>query len=451
MSPHSFIPRLAAALLSTTANPASAGDLSAFVGAIAAGTIAVVSDGDFVGQSYATGRLAPREAGHRDLLTVLSIVDGKVTSAQVPVSNSVTAAPEILTLSAEGKTAFVTERLGERPEGGEQVRDLAPGRRLFAIDLSDRAAPRIAATAEIEIFPEALSLSPDGARIAVVSNTPTASFVQIVPYRDGRFGELARFNLAELGITGSAPGPRGGVIASNVHWHPSGRILAVNINSQNRIAFFEVTEAEGEPVLRPWGNIVEVGRDPFVGRFTPDGRFYVTSDWGRDLQATTLEGRVPRAPSGISVIRLADPGADPALARHARVATATTDASAEGLAISRDGRLIATVNMRDTAFPPTSPRFQREATVTLLTFDLQTGVVEKVADYAFEGVLPEGGTFDLTGDHLLVTVFHGHQDAEANAGAGIEVFRVVRGERPALVRVGRIPMPHGAHHVDVAR
>jgi sulfur carrier protein ThiS len=451
MSPTSFIPRLAAALLSATGNPASAADLPAFVGTIAAGTIAVVSDGDFVGQSYATGQLAPREGGHRDLLTVLSIVSGKVTRAQIPVSNSVTAAPEILALAPDGNTAFVIERLSERPEGGDQVRDLAPGRRLFAIDLSTRASPQIAASAEIEVFPEALSLSPDGARIAVVSNMPAASVIQILSYRDGHFGGISRFNLADLGITGSAPGPRGGVTASNVHWHPSGRFLAVNINSQNRIAFFEVTESEGGLNLRPWGNIVEVGRDPFVGRFTPDGRFYVTSDWGRDLRATTLEGRIPRAPSGISVIRLADPGADPASARHARVATATTDASAEGLAISRDGRLVATVNMRDTAFPPTSPRFQREATVTLLTFDPQTGVVEKVADYPFEGVLPEGGTFDLTGDHLLVTVFHGHQDAEPNAGAGIEVFRVVRGERPALVRVGRIPTPHGAHHVDIAR
>jgi hypothetical protein len=225
--------------------------MPAFVGTIAAGTIAVVSDGDFVGQSYATGRLAPREAGYRDLLTVLSIVDGKVTRVQIPVSNSVTAAPEILALTSDGKTAFVTERLGERLEGGELVRDLPPGRRLFAIDLSNRAAPQIAASAEIEVFPEALSLSPDGARVAVVSNTPEASFVQIVPYRDGHFAEVARFNLADLGITGSAPEPRGGVTASNVHWHPSGRFLAININSQNRIAFFEVTEVDGRPKLRP--------------------------------------------------------------------------------------------------------------------------------------------------------------------------------------------------------
>ena len=165
-----------------------------------------ISDGDFIAEIYATGRLAPREAGHRDLLTVLSIVDGKVTAGTLQVSNSVTAAPEMLQLSRDGRTAFVTERLGERPEGGETVRDLPPGRRLFAIDLADKANPRLADTAGIAAFPEGLSVSPRcGTRIAVVSNTPDASFVQIVPYAGGRFGEVARFDLTDLGIGGAHP------------------------------------------------------------------------------------------------------------------------------------------------------------------------------------------------------------------------------------------------------
>lgn len=442
---------LSAMFLASAMPQAGATSFPDFVGGISAGTIAVISDGEFFGHTYGTGRLTPRSMGFRDLLTVISIEDGEVAVSEVPVSNSVTAAPEILQLTPDGRTAFVVERLGERPESGDTVRDLPPGKRLFAVDLSDKAAPKIVATAEIEAFPEALSISPDGRRIAVVSNTPEASFVQIVPYRDGSFDEVMRFNLADLGITGTAPGPRGGVIAPNVHWHPSGRFLAVNINSQNRIAFFEVTEADGEVKLVPWGNIVETGRDPLIGRFTPDGRFYITSDWGRDLQAPTLEGRIPQKPSGISVIRFDGTASDGEMARHERVATATTDWSAEGLAVSRDGRLVATVNMRDTAFLPGTPRFQREATVSLLTFDPETGAIEKMGDYPFEGVLPEGGTFDLTGDHFLATVFHGHEGAGPETGPGLEVFRVVKGERPSLQRLGRIPLPHGVHHVDVAR
>ncbi|WP_454828326.1 hypothetical protein [Pseudoxanthomonas wuyuanensis] len=35
------------------------------------------------------------------------------------------------------------------------------------------------------------------------------------------------------------------------------------------------------------------------------------------------------------------------------------------------------------------------------------------------------------------------------AGDGIEVFRVQSGARTALKRLGRIPMPHGMHHVAI--
>jgi phosphate/sulfate permease len=56
-------------VMATAAFSAAANDPPDFVGRIAAGTIATISDGDFVGQSYATGRLAPAEAGYRDTLT----------------------------------------------------------------------------------------------------------------------------------------------------------------------------------------------------------------------------------------------------------------------------------------------------------------------------------------------------------------------------------------------
>lgn len=416
---------------------------------ISAGKVAVISDGDYVAKTYADGVLAPHEAGHRDLLTVLSIADGKVSQSTLPASNSVTAAPEILELAPDGRTAFVAERLGERPEGATTMKELPPGNRLFAVDLSDSANPKLADTAEIGIHPEGLAVSPDGGRVAVVSNTADQSLLQIVEFRDGEFGPVARFSLSELGVTGTASGPRGGVTATNVQWHPSGRYLAANINTQDRVAFFEVADGENGPALKLWGNIVETGRDPFVGRFTPDGRHYLTSNWGRNFSATTLDGRIPNAASTMSVIRLADPEAEDG--RHERLGSVDTDISAEGMAVSPDGRLVATFNMRGTSFASGTPRHGREAGISLLSFDPETGRLEKLSDTSFEAVLPEGGTFDLTGDHLIATSFEAQTDAAPGVGAGLVVFRVVKDGTPRLEPVGRVPLPHGVHHVDVAR
>jgi 6-phosphogluconolactonase (cycloisomerase 2 family) len=61
--------------------------------------------------------------------------------------------------------------------------------------------------------------------------------------------------------------------------------------------------------------------------------------------------------------------------------------------------------MRDTALPMSSPRFTRDATVSLFAFDAESGQMTKAGDFAFEGVLPEGITFDATGEHLIVATF----------------------------------------------
>jgi sugar lactone lactonase YvrE len=164
---------------------------------------------------------------------------------------------------------------------------------------------------------------------------------------------------------------------------------------------------------RQSGNIVETGLAPTTSRFAPVGRFYVTSDCGRDLWAPTLDGRIPETASGIRVIRLWDP-VDGQAAHHQRLATATTDLSADGTAISPDGRLVA-------ALPTNSPRFDRDASVTLPTFDPEAGTIEKIADYPVDGVLPDGGRIDLTGDHFLATVFAGRKGEGPNKAPGLRL------------------------------
>lgn len=436
--------RVFAALAFASANTAAFAleDLSRFVPGLSARVMVAISDGDFVASTYADGQLAPADAGHRDLLTALRIENGKVHRLELPVSNSVTAAPEILKLTNDGRTAFVVERLTGRTADAKLARELAPGNRLFAVDLAGNQA-KIADEVRVPDLPESLALSPDGHMVAVVSNPANASLLSIVAYENGRFGAVRSFDLANLGVRGDAAAPRGGVTATNVQWHPSGRILAVNINTQNRVAFLLLTGSGDELAVTPWGAPVEVGKDPFVGRFTPDGRHYLTADWGRNFASRSLDERLPTSPSKISVIRLADTNASPAEAIHRRIGGAETDFSSEGLAVSPDGRLVATVNMRGTAIPKSSPRHDEKASVTLLAFDPQNGALTKLADYPLAGTLPEGGTFDLTGHHFLATVFEGE------GGAGIEVFRVRREGTPAFERLGRIPTPHGVHHVDV--
>ena len=143
---------------------------------------------------------------------------------------------------------------------------------------------------------------------------------------------LARFDLADLGITGTAQGPRGGVTATNVHWHPSGRFIAVNINTQNCVAFFRLKGS----TLEPWGNPVTVGVTLSSAVSRPTGAT-ISRRTGAAISPRHHPSRLPEASSSISVVRLADVDAAGAAAQHQRIGGTATDLSAEGIAISPDG------------------------------------------------------------------------------------------------------------------
>ena len=397
--------------------------------------LAVISDGDFFASTYADSQLTPLDSRYQDTLTIIPLPLGSET-ASMEVSNSVNAPPEVLALSPDGKTAFVIEYLGQRADT-ETRQDLSPGRWLTMVDLTNPSQPRIGDRQEIAQFPEAIDVHPNGKWLAITTDSGESEVLQLVPVNESGLGNAVSISLEEIGI----PDTEGELNASYVEWHPSGRYLALNLYRQNRIVFLEFTQdRDSEEVnLKPWGKPVTVDADPYSGRFTPDGKYYLTANWKRNFEADSLEGRLPTQLSTVSVIRLSNDS-------HLVITTVASDRSSEGIAISPDGKLVATANMRDTALPQDSPRFTREATVSLFSFDADTGQLTKAGDYPFEGVLPEGISFDATGEHLIVATFE-YLDSDRG---GLEVWRVEQEPKLDLQYAGRINVPHGSHQVIVS-
>jgi DNA-binding beta-propeller fold protein YncE len=131
------------------------------------------------------------------------------------------------------------------------------------------------------------------------------------------------------------------------------------------------------------------------------------------------------------------------------VSSAIADNSPESLAISPDGSKVVTVNMRGTAFLTNSPRFTRQATLSLMTLDRSSGQLTKINDYPFEGILPEGAAFDASGNVLAVTVY---DYFTPKPEGGIEFWRVLQKPTPELQQTGYvIDVGRGVHQVLVAR
>ncbi|MBW4657992.1 MAG: lactonase family protein [Drouetiella hepatica Uher 2000/2452] len=405
--------------------------------------IATLSDGDFLASTYADGKLP--DSINPDRLSIIQLpLDERAAIAQVEASNSVTGAPYAFDLTANGQTAFVVETLAAPPIGATQRDQLPPGQQLVMIDLSDSRRPRVESVVAIAPKPETVSVHPGGALLTISTQTPGREIL-LIPIQNEVFGQPIEFSLSQLGIQPDPDRFQDGMYVSSVQWHPSGRYLAVNLTYRDQIAFYELRQDQsGNPQLIPWGTPVNVGKDPFTGQFTPDGRFYLTSNWGRNFgeNITTLEQRIPSAQGTVSVIQLALDNA-----QHQVVSTATSDLSPESLAISPDGSLVVTVNMRGTLFPPLSPRFTREASLSLLKLE-QSGQLTKVGDYPFEGILPESAAFDASGNYLAVAVY---DYFTSKPEAGIELWQVIRSPELGLRHTRQvIEVDRGAHQVMIA-
>lgn len=413
--------------------------------------IATISDGDFLASTYDDGKLpAP---GVTDRLSIVPLpLNGKQEKiARINVSNSVIGAPYALALSSDSRTAFVVETLGAMPIGATRREQLPPGNRLVAINLADLSRPVVRSQITIAPKPETVHVHPNGELLAISTQT-TGKEIILIPVRAGKFSKSSEFSLQQLGIQPDPDRFQQGLYVSQVQWHPSGKYLAVNLDYRDEIAFFQLQSSPDTTLqLIPWGEPVKVGKDPFTGQFTPDGRFFLSSNWGRNfgVGVKTLEQRLPTTRGTVSAIQLAAVNTPAAEVRHRVVSTAIADNSPESLAISPDGSKVVTVNMRGTVFPPNSPRFTRQATLSLMTLDRTSGRLTKIDDYPFEGILPEGAAFDVSGNGLAVAVY---DYFTPKPKGGIEFWQVIQQPQLKLQRTGYVvDLDRGVHQVLVAR
>jgi DNA-binding beta-propeller fold protein YncE len=412
--------------------------------------IAAISDDDFLASTYSDGKLPTPTVGDKLSIVALPLNGKQEAIAQINASNSVVGAPYALALSPDGRTAYVVETLGAVPTGATRREQLPPGNQLVEIDLSNPSRPTVRSRMTIAPKPETIHVQPSGNVLAISTQTPGKEII-LIPIQNHQLGQPVEFSLRQLGIQPDSKKFQNGLSVSQIQWHPSGRYLAVNLNYRDEIAFYEVRQPPDDAInLIPWGKAIKVGKDPFTGQFTPDGRFFLSSNWGRNFgkEIKTLEQRLPKTRGTVSVIQLAELITPASQVQHRVVSTAIADNSPESLAISPDSSKVVTVNMRGTAFPTNSSRFTRQATLSLMTLD-RMGQLTKIKDYPFEGILPEGAAFDSSGNSLAVAVY---DYFTPKPEGGIEFWQVLGKPTPKLQRTGYVvDVGRGVHQVLVAR
>lgn len=408
--------------------------------------IVSVSDADMVASAYVDGQLGPREG--RDAISVIRLGGDPRdwTAAEAFASNSVAGPPAAVDITPDGRFAFVIETWAPRPQGDDAhtFGDLRHGNRLNVFDLADPTAPRLVQQVVTPERPDAVRVSGDGALVAVTFNPAgagRATPLALYPFADGVLGDPSTPEIPGWDLDDGR--------LMDIDWHPTEPILAMIDEAQNTLRFARVTD---DLRIAPFGNVVDVERTPFRVEFTPDGNHVVVNAvyWGSDIAGRWIE-----APRGsVLTVRMNAETRDDGTVRHAFVSRVKTGVSPEGLAVSPDGRWVATTNLERSYLPYGDTRITWFSSITLAALDQATGQLTKVGTFNYDGILPEAAVFDNSGSYLAVANYDHFDDRRA--GASIDFWRIQndpldRANVQLIKTEHSVPVTRGAHSMVIAR
>ncbi|RIV18645.1 hypothetical protein DYU11_27105 [Fibrisoma montanum] len=405
--------------------------------------IVAVSDADMIPSAYIDGKLGPVEG--QDALSVIRLDRPvrELKAVEVGVSNSVTGPPSVLDVSPDGRYAVVIETRGQRPIGNTDLKlsDLPPGKVITVVNLTDPDHPAVVQRIVGPEYAQSVGFNADGSLVVVAAQPTNTAQPPLTLYR------FAKGKLSEP-YTPNLPNWVAGEQLNGAVFHPTRNTLAVLNSTKATLSFVQVADEGGRLSLSAWGSPVQVDRQPFKAVFTPDGRYVLTNAmyFGADISATNS------VPSSVLSVRLAaDTATRPV---HQIVDRVVSGVLSEGLAISPDGRWLATANLEQSSNPLTSPKQGFFASVTLIRLNPQSGLLERVGNYAFDGILPESVAFDNTSRFLAVATFD-HFD-EKRPGGSIDIWRIAGDandpKRTELVRTNySVPVTRGVHTMVMVR
>ncbi len=402
--------------------------------------LVVACDTDMLPSAYLGGPLGPNVGPDQLAVIRLDQPLSGARAATVPVSNSVTGPPASVATTPDGRYAIVIETRGARSASATKLSDLPPGHAVTVIDLAEQDHPRVVQKFEGYENPLSISINYDGSLVAVAY---AATDKQIVPPL-----ALYRFDRGRLSkpFAPPVPGFTQGQKLTSAKFHPLQNTLALVYETPAKLAFVRLADQDSALALSSMGNDVQVDQSSFTAVFTPDGRFVLVNAMLPFVRGTVSSIRVG-APHGPADNADGQP-------HNFLVSRVQAGIFPEGLAVSPNGQWAVTSNLENSTFPLDDARQGFFSSLTLIRLEPTTGILTRVGDYPFDGMLPEAPIFDDSSRFIAVTNYS--QFRNAKGGGSIDFWRLAKdafdpGRAELVKMVESIPVPRGPQSISIVR
>ena len=402
--------------------------------------IIAISDADMAASAYIDGKLL-KEKGTKDVLSVIKFPMEKYSDEikTIGVSNSVLNWTKGMVLSHNNHIAYIVETRNSPQENTNELRnittDFPVGGFISVVDITDLAQPKVLYKFPTGKNPIAVDISPDGEYLVICSEEYEKE-LQIL--------ELDAAGKPIRIINKPKDFPSGRI--TDVTWHPNNNYIAFTLEDSKEVGLIKITrDGPTSKIIRLdlLDRPLKVGNFPGAGQFTPDGKYYLVPDLKWGTEAKSEQGYDGKSDIFVLKFNLEATG------NHFLITKIKVGENAEGFAISPDGSLVVVANMKKSYYPWENAEFSKKSSLSLLRLT-SDGTLSNIADYEFDGILPQNIAFDKTGDNIAVTIFD-YFNYGKHFG-GVEFWKVNKGEKPSLQKQDfKLFLPRGCHAIRVVK
>ena len=225
-------------------------------------------------------------------------------------------------------------------------------------------------------------------------------------------------------------------------WHSSGEYLAYINQDEAHVGLIKVLrDGPTQQIIRieALGEPVKIGGMPAMGKFTPDGKYFLVLDKKKELTDKDSDTK-----GELFVVRF-----NPETGSHSLLSKSEVGENPMGFDIHPEGNFILVNNLERSFYPPEQFASSGESSLSVLQLAYD-GRVENKETFTIQGILPASVAFDKNGKNVAFSVYQYLTFGSSFGGIEFLTFNE-KASKMLTFQKGKIYLPRGVNSIKVIK